>query len=209
MFYTAIEYYQGKDRDTLVRLYTSYAYECYLTNRIKEAIIFQGKALAIWKEKHEVEKIGDSMWFLSRLWWFDGNRKQAEGYGHQAIEVLSARPSSRAKAMAYSNMSQLKMLSDHIVECIHWGENAIIIANELGDDEILSHALNSVGAVQMRVPAYRERGILLLKRSLELALKHGYHELAAQCLHQPQQRRHKDQRLRIRRRDPEAGHSIL
>jgi len=181
LYHTAIEYYQGKDRDVLVRLYASYAYECYLTNRIKEAIIYQGKALAIWKEQQEVEKIGDSMWFLSRLWWFDGNRKQAESYGQQAIEVLGAQPSSRAKAMAYSNMSQLKMLSDHIVECIHWGENAIVIANELGDDEILSQALNSVGAVQMRVPAYRQRGIQLLQRSLELALKHAYHELAAQA----------------------------
>jgi len=181
LYFTAIEYYQGKDKDVLVRLYVSYAYECYLTNRIKEAIIYQGKALAIWKEKQEVGKIGDSMWFLSRLWWFDGNRKQAESYGQQAIEVLAAQPSSRAKAMAYSNMSQLKMLSDQIVECIHWGENAIVIANELGDDEILSHALNNVGSVQMRIPAYRQRGIQLLQRSLELALKHGYHELAAQA----------------------------
>ena len=181
LYFTAIEYYQGKDKDVLVRLYASYAYECYLTNRIKEAIIYQGKALAIWKEKQEVGKIGDSMWFLSRLWWFDGNRKQAESYGQQAIEVLAGQPSSRAKAMAYSNMSQLKMLSDHIVECIHWGENAIVIANELGDDEIVSHALNNVGAVQMRIPAYRQRGIQLLQRSLELALKHGYHELAAQA----------------------------
>lgn len=181
LYFTAIEYYQGKDKDVLVRLYASYAYECYLTNRIKEAIIYQGKALAIWKEKQEVGKIGDSMWFLSRLWWFDGNRKQAESYGRQAIEVLANQPSSRAKAMAYSNMSQLKMLSDHIVECIHWGENAIVIANELGDDEILAHALNNVGAVQMRIPAYRQRGIQLLQRSLELALKQGYHELAAQA----------------------------
>jgi len=181
LYYTAIEYYQGKDKEVLVRLYASYAYECYLTNRIKEAIIYQGKALAIWKEKQEIGKIGDSMWFLSRLWWFDGNRKQAESYGQQAIEVLATQPSSRAKAMAYSNMSQLKMLSGHIVECIHWGENAIVIANELGDDEILSHALNNVGAVQMRIPAYRQKGVELLQRSLELALKHGYHELAAQA----------------------------
>jgi DNA-binding CsgD family transcriptional regulator len=181
LYFTAIEYYQGKDQDVLVRLYESYAYECYLTNRVKEAIIYQGKALNIWKEKKGIEKLGNAMWFLSRLWWFDGNRKQAESYGLQAIEVLSSQPSSRAKAMAFSNMSQLKMLSEQIVECIHWGENAIVIARELGDDEILSHALNNVGAVQMRVPAYKQKGIQLLRQSLDLALKHSYHEHAARA----------------------------
>ncbi|HXO73703.1 MAG TPA: AAA family ATPase [Puia sp.] len=181
LYFTAIEYYQGKDKDKLVELYGCYAYECYLTNRIKEAIIYQGKALNIWKEKNDIEKIGNSMWFLSRLWWFDGNRKKAESYGLQAIEVLSEQPSSRAKAMAYSNMSQLKMLSDQIVECVHWGENAIVIAKELGDDEILSHALNNVGAVQMKVPAYKQKGVGLLQQSLGLALKHSYHEHAARA----------------------------
>jgi DNA-binding CsgD family transcriptional regulator len=181
LYFTAIEYYQGKDKDQLVRFYESYAYECYLTNRVREAIVYQGKALNIWKEKKDIEKIGNSMWFLSRLWWFDGNRKQAESYGLQAIEALSDQPSSRAKAMAYSNMSQLKMLSDQIVECIHWGENAIVIANELKDDEILCHALNNVGAVQMRVPAYKEKGVQLLRKSLDIALRNSYHEHAARA----------------------------
>lgn len=181
LYFSAIEYYQGKDQDQLVQFYESYAYECYLTNRIKEAIVYQGKALNIWKEKYDIEKTGNAMWFLSRLWWFDGNRKQAETYGLQATETLTNQPSSRAKAMAYSNMSQLKMLSGQTVECIHWGENAIVIAKELGDDEILAHALNNVGAVQMKVPAYKQKGIQLLRQSLDLALKHSYHEHAARA----------------------------
>ena len=57
----------------------------------------------------------------------------------------------KAKAMAYSNMSQLKMLSDQTDECIYWGEKAIAIAKELNDEETLSHALNNVGTVQMRI----------------------------------------------------------
>ena len=181
LYHTAIEYYQGKDKDLLVQLYESYAYECYLTNRVKEAIIYQTRALNIWKEKGNLEKTGNNMWFLSRLWWFDGNRKQAESYGSHAIEALRDQPSSRAKAMAFSNMSQLKMLSDQIVECIHWGENAIVIANELGDEEILSHALNNVGTVQMRVPAYKQKGLQLLRQSLDIALKNSYHEHAARA----------------------------
>ena len=56
---TAIEYYQGNDKDILIQFYESYAYECYLTNQIKEAIIYTGKALNIWKEKNDIEKIGN------------------------------------------------------------------------------------------------------------------------------------------------------
>ena len=125
--------------------------------------------------------MGNSLCFLSRLWWFDGNRRQAERFAREAVDVLADQPQSRPKAMAFSNMSQLKMLSDQTVECIHWGEKAISIANELKDEEILSHAYNNVGTVQMRVPAYRQKGLDLLKRSLDIALKGHLHEHAARA----------------------------
>jgi DNA-binding CsgD family transcriptional regulator/tetratricopeptide (TPR) repeat protein len=181
LYHSAIEYYQGKDPDILVTLYEPYAYECYLTNRMKEAIIYQQKVAAIWQEKGNPERLGDSLWFLSRLWWFDGNRRQAERFARQAVDTLADRPSSRPKAMAFSNMSHLKMLSDQTVECIHWGENAIRMAEELADEEILSHAYNNVGSVQMRVPAYRQKGLDLLKRSLDIALRRHLHEHAARA----------------------------
>ncbi|HET6768847.1 MAG TPA: AAA family ATPase [Chitinophagaceae bacterium] len=179
LYLTAIEYYQGNDKDMLIQFYESYAYECYLTNQIKEAIIYEGKALNILKEKNDIEKTGNSMRFLSRLCWYDGNRKKAETYANSAIEVLSSQSSSRVKAMAFSNMSQLKMLSDHPDECISWGEKAIEMAKELADDETLSHALNNVGVVQMRIRSARQRGIELLQQSLEIALKNSFDEPAA------------------------------
>jgi len=181
LYYTAIEYYQGSDKDTLLQLYEPYAYECYLTSRIKEAIIYQGKALRIYKERNEREKMGNGMRFMSRLWWFDGNGKQAESYGLQAIEVLSDQPSSTAKAMAFSNMSQLKMLSQQPAECISWGEKAIALAEELGDAQTLSHALNNVGSIYLQMESSREKGIALLQQSLDIALKNSFHEHAARA----------------------------
>lgn len=181
LYFSAIEYYQGKDKNMLVQLYELYAYECYLTNKIKEAIIYQGRALNIWKEKGDVEKTGNALCFLSRLWWFDGKRKQAETYAGEAIEVLTGQPSSRAKAMAFSNMSQLKMLSDQMTECIYWGEKAIAMAGELDNDEIRCHALNNIGSVQMRIKAYKEKGMAALRQSLDLALKNSLHEHAARA----------------------------
>jgi DNA-binding CsgD family transcriptional regulator len=181
LYLSAIEYYQGNDKDVLIQFYEAYAYECYLTNQIKEAIIYTGKLLNSWKHKNDLEKVGNSLRFLSRLWWFEGNRNQSEKFGFEAIEVLDTQPDSGIKAMAFSNMSQLKMLSDQPVECLYWGEKAIALARELNDEETLSHALNNVGAVQVFRQPTKEKGIQLLQQSLSIALKNSYHEHAARA----------------------------
>jgi len=180
LFLTAIEYSDGNDTDQLVDLYEAYTYECYLTNQIKEAIIYQGKALKIWQAKNKTEQIGNSLRFLSRLWWYDGNTEEAEKYGEQAIKIFQSQPSSKAKAMAFSNMSQLKLLSDQIAECTEWGTRAIEIAKAIHDDEILCHALNNVGSAQWMSGSI-EQGKSFLTESLEIALKHSFHEHAARA----------------------------
>ncbi|MGC4038178.1 MAG: AAA family ATPase [Chitinophagaceae bacterium] len=181
LYFTAIEYYQGKDKDLLTQLYASYSYECYLINRMRDAIIYQGKLLAILREGNDLEKIGDCLRFLSRLWWFEGNRGNAENYASQAIALLENQPVSRVKAMAYSNMSHLKMLSDELEECLHWSEKTIAMAKELNDDAILSHVLNNAGSVQMKTQNLREKGAALLKESLDIALRNSFHEHAARA----------------------------
>jgi len=179
LFLTAIEYSDGNDEDQMVEFYESYAYECYLTNQTKDAIIYQGKALKVWQKKKEIERAGHSLSFLSRLWWFNGNRQEAEKYGKQAIEILESQPASKAKAMAYSNMSQLKMLSDDKAECVEWGNKAIEMAKKIKDDEILSHAMNNVGSILWKVNFSDESGKKMLFESLDIALKNSFHEHAA------------------------------
>src|SRR5678815_5059262 len=181
LFYTAIEYFEENDTDQLVKLYEDYAYECYLTNQLQDAIIYQGRALKVWREKNEIERLGNSLRLFSRLWWLDGNRQKAEKYAAQAIEVLNKQPSSKAKAMAYSNMSQLKMLSDQTGECIFWGEKAITIAREVDNEETLAHAMINMGSALMLTQSSTQKGIDLLKEGLDISLKNSYHEHAARA----------------------------
>jgi len=179
LYLTAIEYYQGSDKDLLLQFYEAYSYECYLTNQIREAIIYQGKSLSIWKSKQEIEKMGNCLRFLSRLWWFEGNHQQAEKFAAEAIEMLEQQPASKVKGMTYSNMSQLKMLNDEVASCLYWGTKAVAIAHDLDDKEILSHALNNMGTVEARKPGKFETACKLLEESLSIALQNGYHEHAA------------------------------
>jgi DNA-binding CsgD family transcriptional regulator len=181
LFLTAIEYSEGCAREQVVKFYEDYAYECYLTNQIKEAIIYQMKALKIWQEQNEIEQIGNSLRFLSRLWWFEGNRQQAENFARKSVEVLDKQPFSKAKAMAYSNMSQLEMLVDNTDDCIYWGEKAIAIAREVGDEETIVHAMSSMGSTLMLHSSSKQKGIGLLQESLSISLKNSYHEHAARA----------------------------
>src|SRR5678815_5786951 len=59
LYLSAIEYYQGTDENILIQFYEPYAYECYLTNQIKEAIIYAGKLLDLLREKNDAERIGN------------------------------------------------------------------------------------------------------------------------------------------------------
>ena len=181
LYLSAIEYYQGTDKNKLIELYELYAYECYLTSKNKDAIIYTTKSLDLWKEKNDQEKIGNCLWFLSRLWWFEGKQEQAESYAVRAIEVLDKQPSSKAKAMAYSNMSKLKMSMDLTAESVLWGEKAIAIAQEVDDQETVSSALNSIGSSLMLDELTLHKGIGLIQQSLEIALKNSYHEHAARA----------------------------
>jgi DNA-binding CsgD family transcriptional regulator/tetratricopeptide (TPR) repeat protein len=185
LYLKAIEYHNDDSDDInqsqLVALYDLYAYECYLTNNFLEAIKYTTRSLEHWQQQKDTEKIGATLRFLSRLYWFAGNTKDAEQYGLAAVETMEALPSSSTKAMAYSNMAQLKMLSDHFDECLHWGNKAITIATQMGNNEILAHALNNVGSVQMQSPATANQGRALLQESLVIALKHGYQEHVARA----------------------------
>jgi ATP/maltotriose-dependent transcriptional regulator MalT len=181
LFFSTIEYYQGNDSSTLIQFYEPYAYECYLTNQLKEAIIYQEKALHIWEGKNNIEKTGDTLRFLSRLWWFEGKRDKAETYAKEAIEALEKEPPSRIKAMALSNMSTLKLISYNLDESIAWGVKAIAIAKELADEAVLCHALTNVGASQCLIQSSRQEGIEKLQQSIEIAQKNCYHEDVARA----------------------------
>jgi DNA-binding CsgD family transcriptional regulator len=181
LYFSAIEYYQGNDKEILHELYEGYAYECYLINKHKDAIIYMNRSLKLWEGDDNKERAADCMRSLSRLGWVDGNRKQAEDFARQAIELLDDQPDSKSKAMAYSNLSQLTMIYNQYPEAVYWGEKAMVIAKKLGDEEILSHALNNVGTVKMRMAPTRKEGLHLLQQSLDIALRNSFHEHAARA----------------------------
>jgi ATP/maltotriose-dependent transcriptional regulator MalT len=81
--------------------------------------------------------------------------------------------------MAFSNMAQLAMLASHDAAAIEWSERAIELAQRSGNNEILTHSINNLGAARLRETG--DAGWLDLERSLELALRWQLQEHVARA----------------------------
>jgi AAA ATPase domain len=81
------------------------SYECYLTDRIPEAIDARRRALEEHRARGDRRLQGDAHRWLSRLAWFAGDNARAEDEARRAVELLEALPPGRELAMAYSNVA--------------------------------------------------------------------------------------------------------
>jgi tetratricopeptide (TPR) repeat protein len=144
-----------------------------------DAVASRERALGCWRVLGDRRREGDTLRWLSRLAWFEGRSADAEQAGHQAVELLEGLAPGPELAMAYSNLSQLRMLASNIDEALAWGGRAIGLAERLGQTEILVHALNNVGSAELC--AGRPAGRPMLERSLALALAHGLEEQVARA----------------------------
>jgi len=178
-FRTALAHANTFGLDERAALYERFAFECHLVGRTKEAISAQRSALELHRATGDRTREGDSLRWLSRMSYLDGNRIEADRFGQQAVALLEALPAGAELAMAYSNLSQLAMLGTAQDEAVTYGSKAIALAEPaaLNKPEIICHALNNVGAaLQWRDP---ERARRQLDRSLEIALANNFSEHAA------------------------------
>ena len=165
--------------DERARLLERRAYECYLTDAIPEAIEARRGALAEHRARGDRLREGDTRRWLSRLAWFAGDNATAETEARAAVELLEALPAGPELAMAYSNMSQLRMLSGDVAAAVGWGGRAIGLAEQHDAVDVLAHALNNVGTAELG--SGTAEGADKLARSLELALEAGLEEHVARA----------------------------
>jgi DNA-binding CsgD family transcriptional regulator len=153
--------------------------EHYLTGHMEDAISPCTEALALWRNLGRYDQVGHNLRRLSRLSWYLGKNTEAERYAAEAVEVLETQPPGSELALAYANMSHLRMLASDTPSAVVWGERAIALAERLGDVETVCYALNTIGAGE--ICAGDEAGRIKLERSLAIALEHGYEDHAARA----------------------------
>jgi tetratricopeptide (TPR) repeat protein len=124
-------------------LLESYSLEAYLSGLAEQALTARRTALETREAAGDAEKAGENLRWLSRLYWWTGNRTEAERAAARAIAVLETVPPGRQLAMAYSNRSQLEMVAHRSEPAVAWGSRAMDLARRLGDTETLAHALTN------------------------------------------------------------------
>jgi DNA-binding CsgD family transcriptional regulator len=178
-FRLALQHHEPPDRQRAALL-ERLSYESYLTDRLVQARDSLLEALAIYERDGDARSVGTSQRWLSRLSWVLGQNADSERYAAAAVSTLEPLEPGPELAMAYSNMGQLRMLSDDNAAALDWGTKAIGLARELGDTETEIHALNNVGTTLATAGDLIE-GQARLTQSLDLALARDAHEHAARA----------------------------
>lgn len=165
--------------DVQAHLLERHSYECYLTDRMDEAFASRHGALAIHERAGDRLREGDAHRWLSRLAWFRGDHATAASEADAAVRILGDLSPGPELAMAYSNLSQLRMLSHDLDAALVWSDRAIALAEELGEIAIIAHAENNAGAALLT--GGRLEGVARIERSLDLAIAHDLEEHVARA----------------------------
>ena len=136
-----------------------------------------GRSLAAGRSSPK--QVGDDLRWLSRLYWFQGNKGMADRFAGEAIAVLEPLTAGKELAMAYSNRSQLHMLAEENEAAIAWGKKALELAEALQETEIIVHALTNIGTAEMLIR--EEGGRARLERALQMAQEQEMHDHVARC----------------------------
>ncbi len=159
------------------------AYECYLTDKIEEAVAARLEALAIWESAGEAVRIGETHRWLSRLRWFDGRNDLSERHAALAVEALTG-IDGVPLAMAYSNQAQLRMLDGDLNGTRHWARLTFDLLDRLPRnaeaEEVRIHVLTNLGTAEV-VAGNVATGVAMLTESRDKALADDRHEHAARA----------------------------
>jgi DNA-binding NarL/FixJ family response regulator/tetratricopeptide (TPR) repeat protein len=150
-------------------LLQQYAVEAFTIGDASRALAAQRDAVELCRSLGDARALGGHLRWLSRLYWWAGDRDNAERTGREAIATLETAGDGRLLAFAYSNLAGLYMLADQQVEATRLGRLAVATARQAGDPAILSHSLQNLGMAQWALgePA----GWVAAEESLRVALE--------------------------------------
>ncbi|MEO8897344.1 MAG: AAA family ATPase [Candidatus Dormibacter sp.] len=155
---------QGDGRaDLLERV----AHEYFLTDQMWEAAAAQTQAIETHRRTGARLREGDCLHQLSHILRCSGRQPEARRAGDESLALLEQLPAGEELAMAYANAAFLRMNDADAEGTLAWGSRALDLAERCGSTRALTHALNTVGSMELQIGL--PIGAVKLKRSLELA----------------------------------------
>src|SRR5215218_1134820 len=116
----------------------------------------------------DVEGAGEAEATVTEVLWTRGDGIRAAEHAQRAVDLLRDSSSSFAKAYALSNLARIQTFTGRAEEAVATATSAVTIAADLGFDEMLAHALDTLGTAKVLLGD--TSGIDDLERAVELAL---------------------------------------
>jgi class 3 adenylate cyclase/tetratricopeptide (TPR) repeat protein len=117
----------------------------------------------------DLELAAQAMMMLGSIHWSRGEHDLALEESERAVALTEDFEASPVKARAQAGHGRLLCLEGNDEEGLDLARSALGVAEELGIDEVASHALNTIGMA--RALGGDEEGLVDLERSVELALR--------------------------------------
>ncbi|HUF00880.1 MAG TPA: AAA family ATPase [Gaiellaceae bacterium] len=145
----------------------------------REALLEEAREALL--EAGDAERAAEADALLAEHWWHRGDRDRSREHLGRAHELVSDLQPSPGKAWVLSQLARYLALAEENEEAIRIGGDALAMAESLGLDEVVAHALNNLAIA--KGPGDRTR-FEDLERSIEIALAarspeaaRGYHNL--------------------------------
>ena len=135
----------------LAALLEELAMAAYAANRLEQAFSAIKRAIEVHRDLEDAAAVGRCTRVISRFHWYLGEGAAARKRAREAVAILEPLGESPELARAYSELSQLAMLADDLEQTMVWGERALALAVELGDEGTRAHALVNLGAARFQV----------------------------------------------------------
>ncbi|MFC4640182.1 ATP-binding protein [Deinococcus hohokamensis] len=148
-------------------LLEEYAEQCWITDQPDEALQARQAALRLWQETGRRNREGEALAHLARVLVGMGRNAEAEEASLRSLAALGERPPEAGLAFAYGCQAHLRMLNRDNHQAVHWGQQAVDLAQQHHDRSTLVLALNTVGTAMLL--DQNEEGRAFLERSLALA----------------------------------------
>jgi DNA-binding CsgD family transcriptional regulator/tetratricopeptide (TPR) repeat protein len=121
------------------------SHSCTLTDDYEEAIAAIEEELELRRELGDKRKEGGALQRLSQFLWCPGRTVEAERYARDAVALLEQLPPSHELGWAYWNLGSVCASATLTDEAVAWSERACALAERLGDDELGTAALGTIG----------------------------------------------------------------
>ena len=134
---------EGRRADVLEQ----YAFECSMSDRVAAARSAQDAAVVIWRRLGDGRREGNGLRALAMYMWQGGEGDRAREVAELAVVTLEPiEPHGRELAQAYARVAQLLTNSGQDdVTARRWATRAIDLAERLGEEQIVVHALTTLG----------------------------------------------------------------